>query len=172
MRRGKNANISVPFNYDNPFYERASDRARPLSIFAPGLAGVALREERRTDAIVTTGIAQGDANLYLRNVLLRLTDDKAKLDKFHAIIGEVFPGLKVHSTFDEKVHQYIDIQVDVDLQRIPLELVGTGTLQAIQLVAYATMYDPGLLSCCATTSVASSSSPRTLRPIACGASWK
>ena len=29
--------------------------------------------------------------------------------------------------------------------RIPLELVGAGALQAIQLVAYATMYDPGLL---------------------------
>jgi energy-coupling factor transporter ATP-binding protein EcfA2 len=145
MRRGKNANISVTFDHSKPFYERASDRARPLSIFVPGLAGVALREERRTDAIVTTGIAQGDANLYLRNVLLRLIDDKAKLDKFHAIIGEVFPGLKIHSTFDERIHQHIEIQADVEDRTVPLELVGTGTLQAIQLVAYATMYDPGLL---------------------------
>jgi energy-coupling factor transporter ATP-binding protein EcfA2 len=145
MRRGKNANISVTFGHNNSFSERASDRARPLSIFVPGLAGVALREERRTDAIVTTGIAQGDANLYLRNVLLRLIGDKPKLDKFHSIIGEVFSGLKIHSTFDEKVHQHIEILVDVEGKRVPLELVGTGTLQAIQLVAYATMYDPGLL---------------------------
>jgi energy-coupling factor transporter ATP-binding protein EcfA2 len=145
MRRGKNANIGVTFSHTNPFYARASDRARPLSIFVPGLAGVALREERRTDAIVTTGIAQGDANLYLRNVLLRLIGDKPKLEKFHTIMGEVFPGLTIHSTFDDKVHQHIDILVDVDSQRVPLELVGTGTLQAIQLVAYTTMYDPGLL---------------------------
>jgi hypothetical protein len=69
------------------FYKRASDRARPLSIFVPGLAGVALREERRTDAIVTAGIAEGDANLYLRNVLLRLIADPTKLDKFHSVIG-------------------------------------------------------------------------------------
>jgi len=53
MRRGKNANISVTFDRSKAFYDRASDRARPLSIFVPGLAGVALREERRTDAIVT-----------------------------------------------------------------------------------------------------------------------
>ena len=38
MRRGKNANISVRFAHDNPFYERASDRTRPLSIFVPVLA--------------------------------------------------------------------------------------------------------------------------------------
>jgi hypothetical protein len=106
---------------------------------------VALREERRTDAIVTTGIAQGDANLYLRNVLLRLIADRPKLEKFHTIIGEVFSGLRIHSTFDERIHQHIEILVEIDGKRIPLELVGTGTLQAIQLVAYATMYDPGLL---------------------------
>ena len=146
MRRGKNANLFINYPHKNDlFYERASDRARPLSIFVPGLAGVAVREERRTEAVVTTGIAQGDANLYLRNILLRVLGDKAKLEKFHNIIGEVFPGLKIESAFNEQVHQYIEVVVEIDGQRVPLELVGTGALQAIQLVAYATMYDPGLL---------------------------
>jgi hypothetical protein len=145
MRRGKNANIAITFDHENSFCERASDRTRPLSIFVPGLAGVALSEERRTDAIVTAGIAQGDANLYLRNVLLRLTLDQQKLDKFHSIIGEVFSDLKVSSDFNEHVHTHIEILVEIDGNKIPLELVGAGALQAIQLVAYATMYDPGLL---------------------------
>jgi hypothetical protein len=101
MRRGKNANIALAFEHGNPFYARASDRTRPLSIFVPGLAGVALTEERRTDAIVSAGIAQGDANLYLRNVLLRLTLEPTKLDKFHSMINEVFPNLKIACTFDE-----------------------------------------------------------------------
>jgi energy-coupling factor transporter ATP-binding protein EcfA2 len=57
----------------------------------------------------------------------------------------VFSGLKIHSSFDEKVDHHIEILVDVEGKRVPLELVGTGALQAIQLVAYATMYDPGLL---------------------------
>lgn len=145
MRRGKNANIAVTFDHKNRFYDRASDRTRPLSIFVPGLAGVALSEERRTDAIVTAGIAQGDANLYLRNVLLRLTLDQPKLDKFHSIIGEIFPDLTISCDFDERVHTHIEVLVEIDGKKVPLELVGAGALQAIQLVAYATMYDPGLL---------------------------
>src|SRR6202045_1159314 len=31
MRRGKNANIAITFDHENSFYERASDRTRPLS---------------------------------------------------------------------------------------------------------------------------------------------
>ena len=146
MRRGKNLNIAITFDHRNSgFYDRASDRTRPLSIFVPGLAGVALSEERRTDAIVTAGIAQGDANLYLRNVLLRLTQTPEKLDRFHTIIGEIFPNLTISCDFDERRHTHIEVLVEIDGAEVPLELVGAGTLQAIQLVAYATMYDPALL---------------------------
>jgi hypothetical protein len=145
MRRGKNANIAVTFDHDNPFFERASDRTRPLSIFVPGLAGVALSEERRTDAIVAAGIAQGDANLYLRNVLLRITLDEAKLEKFHSIIREIFPDLRISCDFNEHVHHHVEVTVAINGTEVPLELVGAGALQAIQLVAYVTMYDPALL---------------------------
>jgi predicted ATPase len=145
MRRGKNANLSLTFQHNNYFYGLASDRGRPLSVFVPGLAGVALREERRTDAIVATGLAQGDANLYLRNILLRLLDDPIRLKQFHSIIGELFEGLTIQSNYDERLHQHIEILVKVGDQLTPLELVGTGTLQALQLVAYATAYDPVLL---------------------------
>jgi len=145
VKRGKNANISVEFTENNPFSLRASDRSRPLSIFVPGLAGVALREERRTDAIINTGIAQGDSNLYLRNVLLRIIARPDVLDRFHAIINQLFPGLTISSDYDESRHHFIEIKVNIDGRVLPLEMLGTGCLQAIQLVAYTTMYNPALL---------------------------
>lgn len=145
LRRGKNANISVLCEPKSPFFDRASDRTQPLSIFVPGLAGVSLREEKRTDSIVNVGIAQGDSNLYLRNVLLRIIQHKEKLDRFHSIIRDIFPELELLSSFDEKTNPYIEIHAYINGQTIPLEMVGTGCLQAIQLVAYVTMYDPALL---------------------------
>ncbi|CAJ0882752.1 hypothetical protein AMST5_03366 [freshwater sediment metagenome] len=145
LRRGKNANISLSYYQNDPFCIQASDRKHPLSIFVPGLAGVALREERRGEAILVTGIAQGDSNLYLRNVLLRIISDTQKLTRFHATIQSIFPGLTISTNYDEYRHQFISILVHMDFNSIPLETVGTGCLQAIQLVAYATMYDPTLL---------------------------
>jgi energy-coupling factor transporter ATP-binding protein EcfA2 len=54
-------------------------------------------------------------------------------------------GLEISPDFNEHVHTHIEILVEIDGNKIPLELVGAGALQAIQLIAYATMYDPGLL---------------------------
>lgn len=145
VKRGKNANISVAIDWLDPFFIRASDRTRPISIFVPGLAGVALREERRTEAIVNTGIAQGDSNLYLRNVLLKIIGDSNKLDAFHEIIDRIFPGTTISTTFDESRDHYIELKVRMNGKLLPIEMLGTGCLQALQLVAYVTMYNPMLL---------------------------
>lgn len=145
VKRGKNANISVDMEWGNEFSIRAGDRTRPISIFVPGLAGVALREELRTDAIINTGIAQGDSNLYLRNVLLRIIRNPEKLDRFHSIISKIFGGMTISADYDEGRHHYINIQVNVSGNNLPLEMVGTGCLQAIQIVAYTTMYNPAIL---------------------------
>jgi hypothetical protein len=145
LRRGKNANIAIAFDANSTFYKRAASRDKPLSVFVPGLAGVPLREELRTNSIVSNGIAQGDSNVYLRNVLYRIFKDLNKLTRFHEMIAAVFPGLTITSTFDPDTHLYIDIAVEQDGRTVPLEMVGTGALQAIQLVAYVTAYDPALL---------------------------
>lgn len=145
LRRGKNANIATLFDAKSPFFSRAGDRTQPLSILVPGLAGVPLREEKRTPSILTNGIAQGDSNLYLRNVLLNIIEDEKKEIRFHEIMNSIFPSLKIQSSFDERIHLYIDINVKMGGATIPLEMVGTGCLQAIQLAAYVTAYNPALL---------------------------
>ncbi len=145
LRRGKNANIAITFDDKSTFFTRAANRTEPLSVFVPGLAGVPLREEQRTPSIIANGIAQGDSNVYLRNVLYKICKEPAKLTRFHEMIASVFPGLTISSEFDPETHLYIDISVEQDGRLVPLEMIGTGALQAIQLVAYVTAYNPALL---------------------------
>jgi hypothetical protein len=145
LRRGKNANIAISFAEKSTFFARAANRSQPLSVFVPGLAGVPLREELRTPSIVANGIAQGDSNVYLRNVLFRICKDPGQLTRFHEVIASVFPGLTISTTFNPDSNLYIDISVEHDGRTVPLEMVGTGVLQAIQLVAYVTAYNPALL---------------------------
>ena len=145
LYRGKNANIQLQYSSATPLFKSASDQINPFSIFVPGLAGLSLQEERRPNSVVTYGIAQGDSNLYLRNVLSRLCADQVKLRRFHEMISPMFPGIRVDTYFDENIDQFIDAQVRIGGHAVPLELAGTGALQAIQLAAYVTLYEPKLL---------------------------
>lgn len=145
LYRGKNANVSLSYNKASRFFARASDLTRPFSVFVPGLAGLPLIEERRANSIVQTGIAQGDANLFLRNVLLRLSTNAEKLRAFHELMGGIFPGFETRTTFNENVNQYINSEVRLDGYWSPLEMAGTGCLQALQVAAYVILYEPRLL---------------------------
>src|SRR3989338_7466226 len=51
-----------------------------FSIYVPGLAGISQFEQYRSESVVRRGVASGDANLYLRNVLW-LIKQNGGLDK-------------------------------------------------------------------------------------------
>lgn len=143
--RGKNANVSLKYNKRSPFFNKAADLSTPFSVFVPGLAGLPLAEERRANSIVQSGIAQGDANLFLRNVLLRLSRDPEKLGAFHELMQDIFPDFETRTTFDENVNQFINAEVRINGLWSPLEMAGTGCLQALQVAAYVILYQPKLL---------------------------
>jgi predicted ATPase len=145
LYRGKNANVSLSYNKYSMFFIQASSLTNPFSVFVPGLAGLPLVEERRANSIVQSGIAQGDANLFLRNVLLRLSRDTQKLAALHELMDDIFPGFETKTTFDEDVNQYINAEVRLGGFWSPLEMAGTGCLQALQVAAYVILYTPKLL---------------------------
>lgn len=143
--RGKNANISLNFPKNSPFFRAASDVRTPFSVYVPGLAGIPLAEERRANSIVQTGIAQGDANLFLRNVLHRLEKEPRHMAALRTLMRNIFPKFAVETKFDENLNQYISSKVRLGGSWTPLEMAGTGCLQALQLAAYVILYEPKLL---------------------------
>lgn len=145
LYRGKNANISLRYDKNSEFFRKASDLSSPFSVFVPGLAGLPLIEERRANSIVQTGIAQGDANLFLRNVLLRLSNSPLKLRAFHELMCGIFPHFETRTNFNENINQYINSEVRLEWLWTPLEMAGTGCLQALQVAAYVILYEPKLL---------------------------
>ncbi|WP_235207671.1 AAA family ATPase [Pseudomonas aeruginosa] len=61
----------------------------PFSVYVPGLAGIPEVEEYRSESVVRKGVASGDANLYLRNVLL-LIKTKKLLTELTQLMGLIF----------------------------------------------------------------------------------
>lgn len=148
LRRGRNSTISTvgPGELTSGLGAAISSSERPFSVYVPGLAGIPSRETYQGRLVVDRGAVRGDANLYLRNVLHRLYRDPVKKAKFEARIEHLFPGLRIIAdAFDENRHEHIPIDYEKHGVRRPLDMVGTGTLQAIQIIGYASFYQPTLL---------------------------
>lgn len=145
--RGRNGNVGCERWGSTRLNGTVSSADRLFSIFVPGLAGVPQVEQFRTESVVRRGVASGDANLYLRNVLL-LIKQKDKLPALTNRMQAVFPKFAITVKFDPRRDLYIDAQVSTTGptgRYCPLELAGTGVLQALQIFSYVTLFEPELL---------------------------
>lgn len=145
LQRGRNGVVSAESS-GGPLLNAVGDPRGFFSIYVPGLAGITIREEYRSDAVVSNGIARGDANLYLRNVLLRIERSEARKTRFETYLDRVFPGARVNTQFQDTADLWIRSTVTREgAGARALDLVGTGLLQAIQLIAYVSNYEPKVL---------------------------
>lgn len=143
--RGEGLNVKVGSSTDEVAEARLSNSAQPYSIYVPGLAGIPLREEFRSDALIATAIARGDANLYLRNVLLRISRDTGKLNRLNGYLEKVLPGAELVVQFEDASDSHIRAWVRQDTRDTPLDAMGTGILQFLQILAYFIEYRPALV---------------------------
>jgi len=118
----------------------------PFSVYVPGLAGIPEVEEYRSESVVRKGVASGDANLYLRNVLW-LIKTKDLLSELAQLMKLIFPNFHIEIKFDSVHDSHIQIMVRAGPSQTlkPIELIGTGVLQALQIFSYATLFKPKLL---------------------------
>lgn len=149
LTRGRNSTVSTtaPRLYlKSELGKSIANLKSPFSIYVPGLAGIPSKETYHGKLVVDRGAVRGDSNLYLRNVLYRLYKDEAKKQIFLKRLASIFPGLTIDaSNFEEHKHETIPVTFTRNKIRRPLDMVGTGTLQAIQILSYATYYEPKLL---------------------------
>ena len=125
---------------------RITEDIPPFSIYVPGLAGIPQVEEYRSESVVRKGVASGDANLYLRNVIYLILK-KDLLPELRNLMLLIFPGFGIRVEFDPVNDSYIDVLImhKSGGSWKHLELVGTGVLQALQIFSYVTLFKPALL---------------------------
>ena len=147
IRKGRNGNINVKF--ENAGAARAlANLEKPYTIYSPGLAGIARSEMFVSDGVLLRTIARGDANLVLRNVLLRLSRPECEqdwgdfLDDLQKLFGEVDIKVRYNDNVDEHIMVYTKTG---DGEWVPIELAGTGVLQAIQILGYVHFFHPSVI---------------------------
>ena len=114
------------------------------SAYTPGLAGIPLSERLVAPAVLRNAAANGDANLYLRNILYYIKREN-ELSLLNQYIHKIFPGFTIKVPYDPDSDVFIAVHVFDNGKTIPLELCGTGLLQVIQIMAYSVYFKPKLL---------------------------
>lgn len=156
IKSAKNEGISVHVPSRNPMTTVVRG-SREVSAYIPGLAGIPLSEEKRSKRIVHRQAAAGDANTVLRNILLMLNErdsgaGTSGLKELEGLTSRVLGPISLHVGFDDTKDYRIQASFqtgamrDADKNRFkPLELVGIGFLQVIQIFAYLIYFKPRLL---------------------------
>jgi ABC-type cobalamin/Fe3+-siderophores transport system ATPase subunit len=147
IKKGRNGNIKVTILNTESARSIAS-LSEPFTIYSPGLAGIARHETYMSDGVLLRTIARGDANLVFRNVLLRLSaqDRKDDWDSFIDDLQEIFSKISIRVDFNKETDEYILVTVDSGSGTdIPIELAGTGILQAVQILAYVHYFHPSVI---------------------------
>lgn len=141
--RGKNRNLAVRFE-GREVISRIEQMGEPFSIYVPGLAGIAKAEAFMAYGSLLRTIARGDANLVLRNVLYALKQKKEQWTAFLNSLNQVYPNRSINIRFNPSSDEFIEVSVKQNEQEIPLDCIGTGFLQAVQILSYIYLFNPAV----------------------------
>lgn len=146
IRRGRGRNLSLEM-HGQQLGERMQALDEPFSMYVPGLSGIPFQEEFIAFGAVRRAAARGDSNRIFRNVLLQLHNRQDRWSAFLDTLRTVFPhiSIKVSCELDNTASVDISVSFDGQVRRLPIDAMGTGILQAIQISAYIHLFQPKLL---------------------------
>lgn len=145
LKKGRNyGNLSISTSYSNKFRQTVTSFDKLYSTYAPGLSGICLREKMIGKAVLRNAAANGDANLYLRNIIYYIAKEN-NLDKINNYISKIFDSTELSVDFNPDNDTDIAVNLKHEGKFIPIELCGTGLLQVIQIMAYSVYFQPKLL---------------------------
>jgi energy-coupling factor transporter ATP-binding protein EcfA2 len=146
IRKGRNGNIAVVVD-NTPAAKTLAKLETPYTIYSPGLAGIAKSETYISNGVLLRTIARGDANLVLRNILCRLSrlQPRAQWDDFLSDMRQLFGVIDIRVEYEELTDENILVEVNMGPAWVPIELAGTGVLQATQILSYVHYFHPTVI---------------------------
>lgn len=147
IRSARNAGISVkgeaPMKSMRLFRGTSQGSLNFFSAYIPGISGIPNEEEKRSKRVVLKACSFGDSNVYLRNALNLLKDEEIKQiqDWLRPLVGEI----EIIITHKENKDLNINARAKLNHKEHPLELLGAGFLQLIQIFCYVLLFKPKIL---------------------------
>lgn len=143
MRSARNAGISVQGNLPDEIRSQFRGEDTFFSGFIPGISGIPNLEAKNARRVVLKACSFGDSNVYLRNALDLLSD--AQIAQIEDWLRPLLGDVKINVSFDNDKDLNINAQAELKGVMVPLELLGTGYLQLIQIFCYVLLFKPKIL---------------------------
>lgn len=144
LSKGKNGGFTTVLN-GKILGEELGSIDHPYCVYVPGIAGVPTQEKYEVPITIKKSATRGDSNNYLRNILYTISDDQARWKEFHTSVNSIYEDVKVNVSFNENKSEFIFVHVEHDGLDLPLDSVGTGLLQVIQIFAYIEYFSPKII---------------------------
>jgi AAA15 family ATPase/GTPase len=144
ISKGKNGGFTTVLS-GKDLGEDLGNIESPYCVYVPGIAGIPTQEKYEVPITIKKSAARGDSNNYLRNILYTISQDKEKWASFQKSVENIYEGVSVNTKFDEHKSEYIYVYVKDNKNDLPLDSVGTGLLQAIQIFAYIEYFNPKII---------------------------
>lgn len=144
ISKGKNGGYTTQLE-GKDLGDQLSSIETPYCVYVPGIAGIPILEKYEVPIAVKKSATRGDSNNYLRNILYTINSDNEKWTAFLRSVNSVYDGVDLSVLFDEHASEYIYVYVTSNGIRLPLDSVGTGLLQVIQIFAYIEYFSPKIV---------------------------
>lgn len=146
LRSARNAGISITGNVPSDLTDTMRKKRKFFSAYIPGISGIPNKEEKRTKKIILKACSYGDSNIILRNALLLLKEQaQENIDLIEGWISQIIGPVKISVSHDDEKDLIIDCKVEMGGDNRPIELIGTGYLQLVQVFSYVLLFKPGIL---------------------------
>ena len=143
MRSARNAGISVQGELPEAVRHQFRGVETFFSGFIPGISGIPNVEQKNSKRVVLKACSFGDSNVYLRNALDLLSPED--LTQIEAWLEPLLGSIRLKVKFDEATDFDIHAEAEIAGMSMPLELLGTGFLQLIQIFCYILLFKPKIL---------------------------
>lgn len=142
-RAARNAGISVSGHIPDDVRSMFRGQDKYFSCFIPGISGVQNSESKQSKRVVLKACSFGYSNVFLRNALNLLdTDDLRQIEEW---LGRLMGEVSINLDFKEEKDLTIKAEVTIRGFTHPIELIGTGYLQLIQIFCYILLFRPKIL---------------------------
>ncbi|PWF91300.1 MULTISPECIES: ATP-dependent nuclease [Shewanella] len=151
---GKSSTVKVSRGKNGGFTTQLTGKAlgdflceieEPYCVYVPGIAGIPIYEKFEVAIAVKKSATRGDSNNYLRNILYTISNDVDKWRGFKDSVNSIYTDVDIRVEFDEHVSEFIYVYVQSNNVELPLDSVGTGLLQVIQIFAYIEYFNPKII---------------------------